>query len=140
VLTASSSLPSYARSFACYYHYYHTRHGGASAANLDCRENRSGNGQNNVSGPISDSIARLAPAASVIYTVTAAVDPAATGTLSNTVTVSAANDTNPGNDSATATLTPEADLSIVKASGGNTAVPGSDVTYAITVASSGPST
>ncbi len=102
----------------------------------------SGNGHTNVSGAISDTIASLAPGASVVYTATATVRPSATGTLSNTATVSAANGTNPNNNSATVTdnLTPQADLSIVKTSGTNTAVPGTNITYNITVTSNGPST
>jgi hypothetical protein len=55
----------------------------------------SGNGHNNVYDPIIDAITSLAPCASVVYTVTAAADPVATGTLSNTITVTAADDTNP---------------------------------------------
>ena len=101
-----------------------------------------GNGRINVSGAISDTIATLAPGDSVVYTVTATVDPAATGTLSNTATVSAANDTNTANNSATVTdnLTPQADLSMVKTNGTTTAVPGSNITYDITVTNNGPST
>ena len=102
----------------------------------------SGNGHTNVSGAISDTIASLAPGTSVVYTATATVRPTATGTLSNTVTVSAANGTNPNNNSATVTdnLTPQADLSILKTSGTTTAVPGTNITYNITVISNGPST
>src|SRR5438093_242558 len=39
---------------------------------------------------LSDSIASLAPGASVTYTVVAAIDPSATGSLANAVTVTAA--------------------------------------------------
>src|SRR5207302_464510 len=55
----------------------------------------SGNGHSNVSGNITDTIASLAPGASVVYTVTATVDPSATAQLVNTVTVTAADNTNP---------------------------------------------
>jgi hypothetical protein len=65
----------------------------------------SGNGHVNVSGAISDTIVSLAPNATVVYTITATVDSAATGTLSNTATVAAANDPNPNNNSATDTDT-----------------------------------
>ena len=47
----------------------------------------SGNGRTNVSGTISDTIASLAPGTTVVYTVTATASPSATGSLSNTVTV-----------------------------------------------------
>jgi uncharacterized repeat protein (TIGR01451 family) len=111
----------------------------------------SGNGHSNVSGGISDTIASLAPGASVVYTVTATVDPSATGTLSNTVTISAANDTNPNNDSATDTdnLAPQNDVNVTKTDdqGGSsitgstgTVVAGDSFTYTITVSNSGPST
>jgi hypothetical protein len=76
----------------------------------------SGNGQTDVVGPLNDTIASLAPGASVTYTLTALIDPNATGKLSNTVTVTAANDTNPDNNNATDTdeLTPQNDVSIAK--------------------------
>src|SRR4029077_16110822 len=72
----------------------------------------SGNAHTNVSGPLSDTIASLASGGSVTYTVVAAISPAATGSLANTVTVTAANDTNNANNSSTDTdtLNPQADL------------------------------
>src|SRR5207247_1837745 len=54
-------------------------------------------------GALIDTIASLAPGASVTYTFTVQIDASATGSLVNTVTVTAANDTNPGNNSATDT-------------------------------------
>ena len=113
--------------------------------------NWSGNGHTNVSGAISDTIASLAPNATVIYTVTATVDPSATGQLVNTVTVTAANDTSSANNSATDTdsLTPQNDVTVTKTDnkGGSsitpstgTVVPGTSFTYTITVSNSGPST
>src|SRR5207249_1693861 len=57
------------------------------------------------SGDINDSV-DLPAGASVTYTLTATLDPAASGTLSNTATVTApggVSDPNPGNDSATDT-------------------------------------
>ena len=102
----------------------------------------SGNGQSNVSGPLSDTIASLAPGANVVYTVVASIDASATGSLTNTATVSAASDTNTANNSAsdTDTLTPQADLSITKSDGTTSAVPGTSTTYTITVTNNGPST
>jgi uncharacterized repeat protein (TIGR01451 family) len=102
----------------------------------------SGNGHTNVSGAISDTIASLAPGASVTYTVFATVDPVATGTLTNTATVTAANDSNPANNTATDTdnLLPESDLSITKTDGQVTYRPGTQNTYTIVVSNNGPST
>jgi uncharacterized repeat protein (TIGR01451 family) len=102
----------------------------------------SGAGHTNVSGPIADTVASLAPGASVVYSLTAEIDPSATADLSNTATVTAANDTGSGNNSATDTdtLTPQADLAITTTDGVATAVPGTSTTYTITVSNSGPST
>src|SRR5262249_51500839 len=97
--------------------------------------------QTNVSGPLTDTIASLAPGATVTYTVTALIDPKATGELTNTVTVTAANDTNTTNNSAsdTNTLTPENDVGVTKTDGVASAVPGTTTTYTIVVTNTGPS-
>ncbi len=111
----------------------------------------SGNGHTNVAGAISDTIASLAPGASVTYTVVAAISPSATGSLVNTVTVNTADDTNLANNSATDTdtLTPQNNESVTKVDnvGGSsitssvgTVVPGTSLTYTITVSNSGLST
>ena len=102
----------------------------------------SGNGRSNVSGPLSDTIASLLPGASVTYTVVVAIDPSVTGTLTNTVTVAAANDTNPANNSATDTdtLTPQYDVSVTKTDHLSSVVPGTSTTYTIEVTNGGPST
>ena len=80
---------------------------------------------------------------SVTYTVDCAIDPAATGTLSNTATVSgSAIDNNASNDSATdndTVLVPDADLAITKTDGVTTAVPGESVIYTIVASNNGPS-
>jgi uncharacterized repeat protein (TIGR01451 family) len=107
----------------------------------------SGNGHTNVSGPISDTIASLAPGASVVYTVTATVDPSATAQLVNTVTITAANDTKPTNETATDkdNLTPQFDVSVTKVDnkGGSSITPsvgsvgvGASMTYTIVVKNS----
>ena len=74
-----------------------------------------------------------------------AVDPARTGLLTNTATVSppsGVTDPTPGNNNAADTdlLTPRADLSISKTDGKPSVVPGTDNTYTITVTNNGPST
>ncbi|MEO5714168.1 MAG: hypothetical protein ABIT37_11830 [Luteolibacter sp.] len=95
------------------------------------------------SGNISDTV-NLPVGGSVTYTVTAPISAAATGTLSNTATVSppaGVTDPTPGNNSATDTdtLTPQADLAITKTDGVTSAVPGTSVTYTITASNAGPS-
>jgi uncharacterized repeat protein (TIGR01451 family) len=101
----------------------------------------SGNGHTNVSGALSDTIASLAPGGSVTYTDVVQIGAAATGNLVNTATVSQANDTTPGNNSATDTdsLTPQTDVSVTKTDYATTAVPGTSTTYKIVVSNSGPS-
>ena len=87
----------------------------------------------------------LATGQSVTITLTGTVDPAATGTLTNTATVSppqGVTDTNPGNnnDTDSDTLTPQADLAITKTDGVTSVVPGGSTTYTIVVTNHGPST
>src|SRR5439155_1674260 len=63
----------------------------------------SGNGHSNVSGAISDTIASLAPGVSVTYTVVAVISnpvPTNLTQITNTVTISAAGDTNAANNTA----------------------------------------
>jgi uncharacterized repeat protein (TIGR01451 family) len=95
------------------------------------------------SGNISDMV-NLPSGGSVIYTVTAAISPSATGTLSNTAIITAPADVidpTPGNNSATDTdvLTPQANLAITKTDGVTSATPGGSVTYTITASNAGPS-
>src|SRR5204862_338458 len=102
----------------------------------------SGNGKANQSGALSDTIASLAPGASVTYTVVAQVSPSATGSLANTVSVTAANDTNAANNSATDTdtLTPQNDVGVTKTDGVVSVVPGTTTTYTVVVSNAGAST
>ena len=86
-------------------------------------------------------IGNFASGASAQFTLTANIDPSASGTLSNTATISGPNaDTNPGNNSATAvtTVTSTADLTITK-SGPATATAGTNITYTLTLTNGGPS-
>src|SRR5262249_52376533 len=101
----------------------------------------SGSNGHSGTGALVDTIASLAPGASVTYTLSALVDPTATGTLVNTVTVSAAGDVAAGNNTATDTdaLTPQVDVSVTKTDGVPTAVAGSSTTYTIGVFNAGPS-
>jgi uncharacterized repeat protein (TIGR01451 family) len=94
-------------------------------------------------GNISDTL-NMPSGSSVTYTVNATVSGTATGNLTNTATVTApggVTDPTPGNNSATDTdtLNATADLSITKTDGSATEVPGTPVTYTITVTNSGPS-
>jgi len=94
-------------------------------------------------GNINDSL-NMPAGSSVTYTVTATISASATGNLVNTATVTApggVTDPTPGNNSATDTdtLTPQADLSITKTDGAANEVPGTPVTYTITVTNNGPS-
>jgi len=93
-------------------------------------------------GAISDTIATLPSGGSVTYNLTVQISPAATGTLVNTVTVTAANDTNPTNNTATDTdtLTPQVDVGVTKTDGKTTVLPGTSNTYTIVVSNNGPST
>jgi uncharacterized repeat protein (TIGR01451 family)/fimbrial isopeptide formation D2 family protein len=100
-------------------------------------------GASSGAGNIND-LVNLPVGASVTYTVNALVSAAATGTLSNTATVTPPTgviDPTPGNNSATDTdtLAPTADLSITKTDGVASVVPGTTVTYTIIASNNGPS-
>jgi uncharacterized repeat protein (TIGR01451 family) len=95
-------------------------------------------------GNINDTGITLPAGASVTYTTTCNINPAATGSLANTVIISSAGTSDPttGNNSATDTdtLTPSTDVAITKTDGATTEVPGTAVTYTIVASNSGPST
>ena len=104
--------------------------------------NASGNTTSS-NGNIDDSVT-MDSGSSITYTVSATIDPNASGELSNTVTVTAPQgvvDPNPNNNTATEndTLNPQVDMSITKDNGVDTLVPGSSVDYTIVVTNSGPS-
>jgi uncharacterized repeat protein (TIGR01451 family) len=93
-------------------------------------------------GNINDS-ASIPSGGSATYTSVCAVSPSATGSLSNTATVSggAITDSNAANNTATDVdgIVATADLSITKTDGVTTATPGGSVTYTITASNAGPS-
>lgn len=79
------------------------------------------------------------------FALTATANSSATGTVTNTATVGmpdGAVDPNSNNNSAsdTDTLTPQADLSITKTDGSQTAIAGMPIVYTIVVRNNGPST
>ncbi len=87
------------------------------------------------------SLGNIADGGSAMFTVDVTVDPATTGTLSNTATVSATTpDSNAANDSATemTATSAESDLSLVM-SGPPTIITPSLVTFTIDVTNNGPS-
>ncbi len=86
----------------------------------------------------------LAAGQSVTITLSGTPDPAMTGNLVNTATVTppaGTTDPNPANDTATDTDSPNpvADVAITKTDGKSTYTPGSPVTYTISVINHGPS-
>ena len=88
-------------------------------------------------GDLADTVV-LPVGGSLLYTATCTLDPAATGTLSNTVTVSWPTSSRSGSD--TSTLVPAADLSITKTNGANGTTPGATTVYTITASNTtGPS-
>ncbi|MBX7105330.1 MAG: DUF11 domain-containing protein [Gemmataceae bacterium] len=81
----------------------------------------------------------------IIYTLAATISPDATGLLSNTATILPPNggsDPNGGDNTATDinTLTPVADVGVVKFTAGGSATPGQPIRYTIIVSNDGPST
>ena len=84
----------------------------------------------------------LAPGGEATLALDVTTNPSATGTLSNTATVSVPagySDPNSSNNSATDTdlLTPQADLGIAKTDSQSSAVPGASLTYTITASNAG---
>ncbi len=97
-----------------------------------------------VTGPDSgtgalDTTINLPVGATLTFRFTAAIDPTATGTLTNIATVTPPGGT-PSSGTDTDTLTPEADLAVTKDDGKTSVVPGTSDTYTITVSNNGPST
>ena len=99
-------------------------------------------GNTNGAGNIAETLA-LPVGASVTYTVDCDIDPAATGTLSNTASIASvlATDPTPGNNNATDsnTLGAVADLSITKTDNQTAATAGEPISYVIVASNAGPS-
>jgi len=96
------------------------------------------------SGNIDDPAVQLPVGSSITYVATGRVNPSATGTLSNTATVTLPaemTDPTPDNNQATDTapLAPTADLQITKTNHAASVVPGATTTYTIVVTNAGPS-
>jgi uncharacterized repeat protein (TIGR01451 family) len=95
------------------------------------------------SGNINDTVS-MPVGSKITYKVTCKLSPAASGTVSNTATItSASGDTDPNmtNNSATDSdaITLKADLRITVTDGKTTVVPGAKDTYTVTVTNGGPS-
>ena len=93
-------------------------------------------------GVITCTAASFAPAASSTFTFTVHVDPAASGQIDNTASVSSSTaDPNGGNNSSTvsAAIVTSADLAVVK-TGPAVATAGTSVTYTVIATNNGPST
>ncbi|OYN96869.1 hypothetical protein CGZ96_11275 [Enemella evansiae] len=93
-------------------------------------------------GTYSCPVDRIAPGGTATVTITGTVDPAATGEIANTASVTAATpDPNGGNNEATSVvpLDTAADVSVTKA-GPQTAVAGTSISWTVTVRNTGPST
>jgi len=94
-------------------------------------------------GNINDTVA-MPSGSKITYMAKGKINPSATGTISNTASVTppaGVNDPNPGNNTATDTdsVTVKADLKVTVADGKTAAVPGTKDTYTIVVTNVGPS-
>jgi uncharacterized repeat protein (TIGR01451 family) len=119
----------------------------AFAANLTCSWTGvaagGATGNTDGSGNLSDTL-DLPPGSAVTYTATCDVDSGATGSLSNTGTItSSGTDPNPLDNSSTdddTLLTPTADHSVSVTDGVSTILSGSSIDYTIVATNGGPST
>jgi uncharacterized repeat protein (TIGR01451 family) len=96
------------------------------------------------SGSINE-LVNLPIGGAVVYSLAAAIDPSATGQITNTATVTpptGGTDPNPFDNTATDTdgLTPVADVSVTSVTASKTALPGRTVHYTVTARNDGPST
>jgi len=95
-----------------------------------------------VLGDLNDALVDLVSGGSVVYTAVCDIDVTATGTLSNTATISSATtDPDTTNNSATdgdTSLVLMADISVTKTDGITSATPGDMLTYTIVASNAGP--
>ena len=103
----------------------------------------SGCGTPSGSGPINELVSLLV-GGTATYTVTAAIAPGATGTITNTATIvtpPTVVDPNPANNTAsdTDTLVPITSIAITKDDGSTTYLPGGTATYVMVLTNGGPS-
>jgi large repetitive protein len=96
----------------------------------------------NNNGTLSVQLGSLAVGASATTSIVVTVDPGASGSIANTVTV-AGNETDPNLSNNTSTVTTQvnrsADLALSKAATPNPVKPGNQLTYTLTVTNNGPS-
>ena len=92
------------------------------------------------SGSIDDTVTLLL-GGTVTYTLTATIDPAATGVLVNTASVTGVTDPEPADNTATDfdILTPEIDLGVTKTDSADPVSPNDPLSYTVTVTNTGPS-
>jgi uncharacterized repeat protein (TIGR01451 family) len=116
---------------------------GVAGATWTCTPSGGASCTTSGTGGIADTV-DVPVAGTLTYSITATIDPAATGTLSNTAIVAAAagvTDLDPTNNAATdvTSLTPQTDLAVTKDDGLTVVMPGAPTSYSITVAAAGPS-
>ena len=89
---------------------------------------------------IRDRSVDLAPGSTIIFSLVGTLDPTACGNLSNTATASSLEEIDPANNSSIVdnTIVKLADLSLTKTHTPEPVVPGSPVTYTVTVSNAGP--
>jgi uncharacterized repeat protein (TIGR01451 family) len=115
-----------------------------TSASWSCAGTAGGSCTSSGAGSIADSGVDLPVGATVTYLLTATVDRAATGLLSNSASAATASGiTDPVTANSTATdtdtLTPRVELAITKTDGQTSAVVGQPIAYTITVTNAGPS-
>jgi len=96
------------------------------------------------SGNLNTTVTLAAAGGTATYLIQATINPAATGTLANSASITLPGGTTdpvPGDNggSTTVTLTPQTNLNIQKTTPSNTAIPGTPFTYTLVITNNGPS-